>query len=172
MCKDMPYFTMKGGGLDYDGHGTNVVGLIGERVDVKKYCVTIYAFKKHSLISETNFYLSEMSKHGVVGVNLSLASEGYDEGEERVIKNLTDKNIKVFVASGNSKKNLDGGCDIYPACHKVRNNKIIVVGSTDGSYSNYGKIVDVYIDGTKKGYPVRSGTSMSVAIATGLYFSK
>lgn len=172
MCKDMPYFSIRSKGLDWHGHGTNIVGLIGERINTKKYCITIYAFGVNPKLSETNYYLSEMLNHGVVGVNLSIQGEDYDMTEGDTIKKLTDSHIKVFVASGNSKFNLNIKCNTYPACHKLSNRKLIVIGSTDRRYSNYGRIVDKYIDGTKKGYPVMSGTSMSTAIATGLHFSK
>jgi hypothetical protein len=172
MCKDMSYFSISTSGRDWSGHGSNVVGLIGEKINTDKYCITIYSFNKNTLLRETNYYLSVMIKHRVVGVNLSIAASGYDKKEEESLRRLTDKNVKVFIASGNNRLNLDIVCNVYPACHKKSNKKLQVIGSTDKRYSNYGKIVDRYIDGTDKGKPVLSGTSMSTAIATGLHFSK
>jgi subtilisin family serine protease len=173
MCKDMPFYTYgNNSGLDYNGHGTNVVGLIGENINSSKYCITMYAFSKNSTLKELNDMLHDMRNHNLAGLNMSLASIGYDKREEIELKGLANANVKIFIASGNEKIDLDKGCNVYPACHKLTVKNIVVVGSTDKRYSNHGKIVDIYIDGTKKGFPVKTGTSMSTAIATGLHFSK
>jgi len=172
MCKDMPFYDLFGDGLDYHGHGTNIVGLIGERIDSSKYCITSYNLSKNSGLVSSNFLLYKMSKHNLVGLNLSLASKGYDGVEEKFLNDLSEQGVKIFIAAGNNKQNLNMNCDVYPACHKILIKSIIIVGSKDRGYSNFGDIVDIELDGTKKGSPEMSGTSQATAIATGKYFSR
>jgi hypothetical protein len=172
MCKDMPIFASGRKGFDYQGHGTNIVGLIGERIDISKYCITSYSLSPGESVNEVIYFLYKMQKHGIVGLNISLASAGVNDTEGELLKTLTDKGVKVFIAAGNSGIDLGEWCEIYPACHKTKNKKLVVVGNKGNKSSNYGKWVDVWIDGNKKGYREMSGTSQATAIATGNYFSK
>lgn len=175
MCKDMPVFAVSGDGVDYNGHGTNVIGLVAEKMDKSKYCITSYSLSRISdNMGEFNYLLYKMQEHSIVGLNLSWANIGYDKTEEILIKKLTDKNVKVFVAAGNEKINLNVKCHVFPACHKVGNPKIYVIGNRKGNdtYSNYGDVVDLWVDGVKKGEPEMTGSSQATGIATGVFFSK
>lgn len=172
MCKDMPIFSVRKQGWDYDGHGTNVVGLIAKNMDKTKYCITSYSLSPNEPLHEVVYFLFKMQEHGVVGVNISLASAGAFKAEEEMIKTLTNKGVKIFVAAGNDGIDLSINCDIYPACYKVTNKNLTVVGNKGNKKSNRGKYIDVWIDGNSKGYRSMTGTSQSTAIATGLHFSK
>jgi hypothetical protein len=173
MCKDMPIFTTGVSGWDYHGHGTNVVGLIGERINTKKYCITSYSLPStENNMNDIIYFLFKMQNHNVVGVNISMASAGFNRPEGEMIKHLTDKGVKVFVAAGNEGIELGAFCDIYPACHKQKNKSIIVVGNKYNKNSNYGQYVDIWVDGNNKGYMSMTGTSQATAITTGVYFSK
>jgi hypothetical protein len=115
--------------------------------------------------------------NNVVGINLSIdGTENpnfsyLDIGELTFLKGYDKDGIKIIVAAGNKGKRLNENCKIYPACHKRRIPNMIVVGNT-GNHSNYGPMVNVVIDGNKKGNPVMSGSSQSTAIYTGMTFSK
>lgn len=172
MCKDMPIFSVRKQGWDYDGHGTNVVGLIAKNMDKSKYCITSYSLSPNEPLHEVVYFLFKMQEHGVIGVNISLASSGAFNAEEAMIKALTDRGVRVFVAAGNDGLNLNINCDIYPACYKTTNPNITVVGNKGNKMSNRGKYIDMWIDGNNKGYRSMTGTSQATAIATGLHFSK
>lgn len=176
MCKDAPFkYVFKpfhSAGLDYHGHGTNVISLIAENMDRKKYCITMYSISSEWDMREQIILLDQMIKDKVVGLNASLAGLMNHPEERLAYGRLAKAGITAFIAAGNSGRNLNTNCNVYPACYKKRYKNIIVVGSFTGEYSNSGNIVDLYIDGTNKGSPVMSGTSQATAIATGLYFSK
>jgi subtilisin family serine protease len=174
MCKDMPVFTVNNRtGLDYNGHGTNVVGLIAERIDKTKYCITSYSMTPGNSTSEYMYFLRKVLEHGAVGVNISLEGPFVIEGEAELLEKITEK-AKVFVAAGNAEVDLDEQCNAYPACYRLQNKKINVVGNRRffWKYSNYGDIVNIWKDGVNKGFPVFTGSSQSTAIATGEFFSK
>ena len=176
MCRDVPHIGTNGvTRFDKNGHGTNVVGLIGRSIDISKYCVT--SFSVSGQIGDINPYLEALeliSKYNPIAINISWASEGYDNKEFELIKKYTDSGIKVIVAAGNKGLNLgNGSCNIYPACHALNiKNNLIVVGSTNKKYSNHGYIVDEYYPGDKQGLPKKTGTSQSTANYTGKLFSK
>lgn len=178
MCKDTPVVTLssKHNGLDWHGHGTNVIGLIAERIDIKKYCITSYSLNKDAYLSDMISLMKLMKHPNLIGLNISLSSNGGDAGEELALRELSIIGTTIFIAAGNSGKDLTKSCDSYPACHKSNIPKLIVVGNGKGGRrylsSNYGKVVTVWKDGSKVGNPVMSGTSQATAIACGEYFSK
>lgn len=154
---------------DIHGHGTNVVGLIVKNAKVSKYCIILikaYGFKNGKT---TQFISQALHYADIIGadiVNISGGGAGFIKDEYKSVKSLLDRGAVIVAAAGNDKLNLDENCDYYPACYDKR---ILVVGSFD-SYSNYGKIVDIKLDGRNKtAFGVMlSGTSQSTAQFTGL----
>lgn len=152
---------------DYNGHGTNIVGLIVNNAQSTNYCIVLikaYAFQKNK-----KAYLTEALQHAYdIGANIiNLSGGGLDpiEAERKIVMKILDKKITLITAAGNNFQNLDINCQYYPACYDKR---IYVIGSTSG-YSNYGSIVDDIYDGKNKLAfgKIMSGTSQSTAIFTG-----
>lgn len=174
MCKDTPVVYYGKSGLDWSGHGSNVAGLIGERINQDKYCLVMYSMSIDMSVSEEVRYLYDISYGNFVGVNISLSSANADYMEYAALQRLVSQQVKIFIAAGNEKNNLDETCNAFPACYAIGTPALIIVANRnkDGIYSNYGKIVDLHVDGVKKGQPEMTGSSQATAIATGEHFSK
>jgi subtilisin family serine protease len=169
---------------DVDGHGTNIVGLIGDRINPKKTCVvSIKLDLKNSKNIEMDVIKSMLMAENLkpVGVNISMAGNFSSRLELLSIVRMISSGVKVIVAAGNEGVNLDRNCYIYPACYlaeikkekKIINiSNFIVVGAKDVSVSNTGSVVTVTTNGSKQGFPVMSGTSQATANFTGKLFSK
>lgn len=160
-----------------DGHGTNVVGLIGERIDKNKYCILMLrAFKDGAPIGyESSLKLTSMLKGHVVGLNLSLSGKEPNAIETEHLKVIIANKVKVFVAAGNEKTELKKDkCPSYPACLQPElGQNIIVVKNIKKSETNFGDYIHmVERNGQAVGFPKNTGTSQSTAIYTGEYFSK
>lgn len=180
ICNDYGAFAFNNSNLTLDmhGHGTNVVGLIAENMNSKKYCITVLSVTAE--ISGDK-YVSALrfigSLENVIAVNLSLSNSGAQNNEELdmaegiELKSLSDKGVKIFVAAGNDGIKLFKGCSVYPACHKPNIKNMVVIGNVNHS-SNFGPLVDYVVDGNAVGTPILSGSSQSTAIYTGLMFSK
>lgn len=160
-------------------HGQNIIGLIGERINIKKYCIVSIKIYNNSLRpSKYVSSLKSISKiKNVVAVNLSLSGTGYLQVEHWYIYKMTHSGIKVFVSAGNNKEKLtEKKCNIYPACLKLfymKNPNFVVVGSSTGNYSNYSDYLPIKLrDGTKQGNPAMTGTSQSTAIYAGELFNQ
>jgi len=167
-------------GYDTFGHGTNIFGLISERINPNTHCIISYKVWDHNF-DNTNkkleiFYsalgIEMIIASGVKYLNISMSGYGFSKYEYKVLESAVKKAI-IIVAAGNSGSDLNANCNTYPACYKKFFDKnFIVIGSSTGEYSNEGSIVDFKVDGTKKGTPVFSGTSQSTAIFTGDFVSK
>jgi hypothetical protein len=94
---------------------------------------------------------------------MSLSGFGYNRLEFNRLWILKNKDIKIFVSSGNNKLNLDKGCIAFPSCYSGLD--LTVVGSRD-KFANTGDVVDIYEEGC---FEDMCGTSISTAIATGKY---
>lgn len=178
LCKDDAIsFVVDSPFSDPHGHGSCVAGLIAENLDPKKQCIVIVKFwernmTKESLMKNIAGGVRYAIKIKASFINMSLSGGSPIAEEEAAIRDAVKNKIKIAVSAGNSHQNLDKRCDTYPTCYKKLNSKYFhVVGSSTGTYSNTGKIVKFKEDGTKKGSPEMSGTSMSTAIHTGKWAS-
>lgn len=153
---------------DIHGHGTNVIGLIENKLKGETgYCYIIIKWfsKKSSNLAEgikVAFYTSPDF------VNISGGGLDFIKKEKFYLTKMLERNTKIIAASGNENTNLNEYCNFFPACYDHR---ILVIGNK-GNKSNYGnKIVDYTIDGNNKtGFGVTmSGSSQSTALFTGLY---
>ena len=162
-------------GDDMVGHGTVVTGLLNQHADTKNLCYIIYKVlkgKEFKGYDNVNRALSLAYKNKVDVVNLSLEMYAHDDLTRRLIKSLTKRGTKVFVAAGNDGLNLNVTCNRYPACFKRLNQNFNVVGATDedgdvAKYSNRGAFISVYKYGrTSNG---ARGTSFASPRAAGDY---
>ena len=175
MCQDNPIIEP-----EVPDHGTNIVGLIGDRINSKKYCV--YIFPLGNPVSGTRYIQSlrhiARNPEKYAGLNISLASdkpdayETFDKYEKMYLTDIA-KTVKIVVAAGNGRYKLDVGCKIFPACHResIKVN-MFVIGNSKSKMSNYGPLVDKMIDGDMQGSPAMSGSSQSTAIFTGSLFAE
>ena len=157
---------------DFSGHGTNVSYLINANLDHLPYCQVILKIWKPG-IHNGKAYMAALdyltTRNDIKIVNLSISGEGFSYPEKLLIQRLLDQGKILIVAAGNDNKNLDEKCDAYPACYDKR---IVVVANGEKgkplSGSNYGKVVDFYINGVNKGPNVLklTGSSQSTAILT------
>lgn len=179
MCKNGHRNFTKDVDADVIGHGTNVSFLIQKFAKNFKYCQIIVKFydrnTNNNLIALKMSLMYVLNQKDIKYINISGGGKHPDPEERKLIEALLDENRIIVVAAGNHNTDLDKECNFYPACYDER---IIVVGNgnqKDRHYrSNYGSIVDVYIDGTNKGPKdlKLTGTSQSAAIYTGILINK
>jgi hypothetical protein len=152
-------------------HGRNVMGLIGSRINSKRFCVVSIDLGRGYARALKKLLKSPQ----LVAVNLSLSGQGFDQLEYDILNELLENGVTIVVAAGNKKTELNRNfCNTFPACLKLRfmdNPNFIVVGSNTGSYSNWSNEIPIeLVDGTKKGSPELTGSSQSSAILTGRLF--
>lgn len=179
-CVD-PIDLTGGGNEDIQGHATNIAHLIKNTTMAKEaeYCFIFIKFyhktgyNKQALIGESVKIAVDL-KADII--NISGGGEGVDALEQAYVLLGLASDIKFVVAAGNDGKNLDENCYYYPACYDPR---VIVVGNGRSQNkrsptSNYGKVVDIWVNGTNKegGGFIMSGTSQSTAIVTGVLLTK
>jgi len=158
------------GYYDYNGHGTNISGIIHKNNIDRDYCQVILkyttgiGYEKALENTIEAFRLAIEEKVDII--NYSSVGDQPNPEEKKMVLKVLDAGIILVVASGNQGYNLDMGCSAYPACYDER---IIVVGRDPKYYGNFGSIVDYYINGTNQtGFGVTmSGTSQSTAVMTG-----
>lgn len=145
-------------------HGTNVVSIIANKLDTKKYCIEV-----HRIMGEGTSLKDEhralVQSWDAKYVNMSFNGPGIYKFERRMIKNLTSKGIHIFVAAGNANENLDKKPS-YPAAYKIKNKFWHVIGSSTKTwygkkFSNFGSMVTETQPGTKLGWPKMTGTSQA-----------
>lgn len=162
---------------DNHGHGTNVASLIANQAGNVNYCLMILKYTDPDAITDpvytTEAAINYAIDHGANVINYSSGGEFNTETDKKVFQKALDKKIVFFVSAGNNKENLDKKCDFFPACYDPR---LIVVGNGPTQErkdytSNYGKVVDIWIDGNDQdaGGQILSGTSQSTAIACGRF---
>lgn len=186
---------------DLNGHGTHVAGIIADCTDnlnVKILPIRVLNAKGsdglmiNTFISTVALGVEAAVNHKVDVINLSLGStrpENFDSAEsesgyaeytgfiERSVKYATNNDIVVCAAAGNGDEN-GNPVDTSRIC-PASIEDIIVVGAIDsngniGSYSNYGKSVDICAPGNSiystvpvemssdgSGIDRKSGTSMA-----------
>lgn len=170
-------------GIDCDGHGTHVAGIIGSNTygvakNVKLVSVRVLDCEgsgtMDGVIQGIDWVVKNAKKPAVV--NVSLGSEA-DQALDQAIKNGIAAGLTFVVAAGNQNED---SCKYSPA----RVPEALTVGATDSGdkrtyFSNYGSCVDLFapgmditstvLNGQTDAY---SGTSMAgphVAGAAALY---
>lgn len=184
MCKNSTYSTY-GTWVDKHGHGTNVIGLIAEKINPEKTCIVSVKLEIPKNRDPEGYILKAMEiteKMKPIAVNISMSGSARFTSELYSVMRLLAFGTKIIVAAGNDSMDLDKkGCPVYPACYlddmkkrnKVINTKnFIVVGTTDTNSSNVGSVVTVKEKGKDQGYPKMTGTSQATANFTGKLFSK
>lgn len=181
MCKGGLQST-HGSWVDTNGHGSNVIGLIAEKINPKKLCIVSIKLDIPDK-GDAYFYIAKSirmaEEFSPVGVNISMAGSAKIESEFRSIVRMATSGVKIVVAAGNDSMNLDLACDTYPACYKkemmkrgIPSRNFIVVGTVDTVRGNVGSIVTAKTFGKNQGFPKMTGTSQATANFTGKLFSK
>lgn len=187
LCRSGHHHFKSSWDTDVHGHGTNIANLIADNINPATHCLMImkvFYYKKvlnHIVIdSADSDFISESIRlavqNGAKYINMSIGSgTQYLRGEDLAIKSAIANKVHIILSAGNNRKLLTKNCKLYPVCNKYDKSYFHIVGSkTNGSvasYSNYGPIVDAWVDGTNKGMPAMSGTSQSAAIFTGRFVS-
>lgn len=111
--------------FDEHGHGSNVVDLIGSRIDDKKYCIlSINAWTGGRFVGKYKKGLKMAVKlKNLVAINLSMSSphhkSSYYGWEVSLIRKLLKKGVKINAAAGNDYTYMNKeNCHVYPACLK------------------------------------------------------
>lgn len=170
---------LTGEGLyDYNGHGTNVSGLIHRNAKDVDYCQVIIKYFKNDKenIERTIVALRYAMELGVDVINYSSQGGVSSFEEYSMIKQVLDSGIKIVAPSGNFEVNLDNECVIYPACYDPR---IFTVGRLENLPgvnipAGYGRRLVSLENGTNQTvYGITmSGTSQATAIFTGKLIKK
>jgi subtilisin family serine protease len=144
------------GAHDNHGHGTNIIGLIANGIDTKRYCIVSIKWydTSHNASLDTLVYriraaIKLAEKQTPFLVNLSSSGANYDSIEQMIISRMTYKGVKVVVSAGNEGLDLGSKCQIYPACYNANKSNLYVVGGIDKfnkflSVSNRGGPVNYY----------------------------
>ena len=168
--------------LDVNGHGTNIAYLIKQQLDSDVDHCFIFIKVFHDNKSQGNQYdfgsaIYHAVKQNAHIINISMSGFGLSTFEEIMIKHALKKGKTIVAAAGNDKTELTWAkCLVYPACS---DKGVIVVGNgrsknSPSSMSNYGEVIDYWVDGNKKGPKTlkMSGSSQSAAIFTGSLVNK
>ena len=175
----------KGSGVDKNGHGTHVAGIVAARGDnnrgVSGLCWKAKVIAVRWMGDDGSGWTSDASEgivyavdHGARVINASYGSTTPTDVEREAIAYAAKHDVLIVAAAGNDHKNIDKK-PVYPAAYPDAN--VITVAATDdkdhlADFSNYGKkTVDIAAPGDtigstwKKGeYRYMSGTSMAAPL--------
>lgn len=184
ICKSINKDFTGEGLSDFQGHGTNVTGIIAKKINKKKYCILVLKWYNGDtedntaglrIASAVNYAVANNAKV----INMSLTGIGHTDVEKDAIYNALIHGVKIVVAAGNDGRDLSDWCIFYPACYNFHNENLFVVGSLDSSgkrskSSNYGGPVNTWMFGEQQeGYGTYlSGTSMAAANFTAVLSSE
>lgn len=147
---------------DKVGHGTEVANIIAKQAPQHGWCLISLKYTNFDGSPSGVNYVKAL-KHALTlnldVLNLSLSGLSPILEEKIAIKKLLDQGVRVVVAAGNQRLNLDLDCVAYPTCIDKR---AIVVANTEKS--NTGSIVDFTVPSPKG---PAYGTSGSAALVTG-----
>lgn len=161
---------------DLNGHGTHIAGIILENVCKEVEFISCKYYEKDQTADDRMslvlycFKKAELLKVDII--NFSSSGNEFYSKEFKLIQNLSNRNVKIIVATGNE------GLDLkknprYPSCYNVKN--LIPVGNliddkTINPNSNYGLDNMVWEIGTSvistlpdKKWGIMTGTSQSTA---------
>lgn len=163
------------------GHGTHVAGIIsakdnkigavGVAPEAVIYPVRVFNDNDISYIDDILYGIEWAISNKMDILNMSFGTEEDEEFLRYAIELAYDKGVITVASAGNKHKALN-----YPAAYPVA----IAVGSVNNNFqssrfSNYGKELDivapgenVYSTNLKSTYGVKSGTSMSTPIISGI----
>lgn len=181
MCKDISQIALNDKPL-VNQHGVTVTSIIATNMSTSKYCITM-------IKSDLNIKVGLVAEYRVVNklpnvalVNMSYRGPKFNYLEYLEIVKAIEKKVTFIAAAGNESANIDQACVIYPACYarllerkessghfnaNYYRSRFKVIGAI-AEYTNYGAIVDAYLDGGLMGIPPKQGTSMATALFTGL----
>lgn len=151
MCKDM-HADFTGMGInDSHGHGSNIAGIIANKLNPKTHCLLIIKYwhttqnpwGMYRLYEVFSSVLSYIEAVKPAYVNYSSAGFGFSTREFNVYSKLIDNGTKVVVAAGNDMKDLDEGCDTFPACYFFNEPNFYVVRASKSTLSNKNGPVNV-----------------------------
>lgn len=156
-------------------HGTYVAALIAEPLQDVDYCAVVYQLVgKEGEISPQNVMRAILmaKDEGVVAANMSINGPFSNFLEQRALRAASNTGMKIFVAAGNDKKDLNVACASFPACYDIPN--LIMVGaltddlSQPAQYSNYGARIQAWYAGRYfDGVTMAQGTSFACPRALG-----
>lgn len=162
--------------IDTNGHGSNVLSIISEGVDISKQCIiVIKVFDNRVMFNNklSNAGISYAKSIKAQYVNMSFGGTDYDVTEHHLINGLLKQGAVVAVAAGNNGLNLNykRNCNYYPACLPIKHKNYKVVAALKNNRlwenSNYGGPVNTLENGVDViggGY-MMSGTSQATAVA-------
>jgi hypothetical protein len=176
------HYDLTGTGLeDTQEHGTNVAGIIAEKINPKTHCLLIIKFHHpgQNTFSQSLQGFKIAIKENVKYINYSssgpVESKRSRDKERSIIQTALDRKIYVVTSAGNDDMELSSrACVIFPACYQFNSPFFRVVGNgwsneTRHESSNYGTMVTDWRRGVRiKGlFGVKAtGTSQSAAILT------
>ena len=118
---------------DNHGHGTHIAGLISKHAGEGSYCLVAIKYYSEANSGKQNLENMKQALRYAINIkvdfiNISAGGPERDEDEYALIKEALDKGIKVDVAAGNEKSDLDKSCNYFPACYDKR---LVVVGNLE-----------------------------------------
>lgn len=174
---------------DTEIHGHNIVHVIANEIgEVPEgtYCIVLIKYWSKSIAGSATIENSLKAFKWADALNVDVinySSNGDDEDprEDREIKKILNKGIKVVVAAGNDGNKIQKWKPAYPA---MVDSRLVVVGNMTQEYfqhkgsskesyrhptSNYGSVVNRWEVGTRVcgGNWCMTGTSQATAVATG-----
>jgi subtilisin family serine protease len=131
--------------IDTHGHGTHIAGIILKNTckEVELISCKFYFGNKSYMDKILDCFQKALTITDLKVINFSAGGKNYSDAEYQVLKQLSDKGIKIVVSIGNN--NLDLSVDennFYPAKYKGIKNLIVVGNLNNDGYksdtSNYG----------------------------------
>lgn len=166
---------------DIHGHGTNITHIIVRDLNPKVFCIKVLRYS-NGISFYTDKYLEALQNavndREVKYINISIGGDGFIPEERSMILSAVKAKKTVVVAAGNDNKQLQLGCNIFPACYFLINPYFRVIGNGENNFrpnprSNYGMAVTNWTNGKhvcagkiRGGEICLSGTSQSAALFT------
>lgn len=169
---------------DYNGHGSNVIGLITKGFNYNKYCIlSVKWYHNNATQSEPTIVYNRVAKYSDVIkrykpylVNLSLSGVFYSSDEKSSLQYVLNKGTIVVVAAGNDGHDLSLQCRVYPACYGFKSRGFFVVSDIKGlkGRSNFNGPVNAWSHGFNQCVDsiCLTGTSQATANYTNFLISR